>query len=154
MFGLKCFQPLPMLPTFYVSSRDHMPKTGFTPLLTQAQTSLLYRALTRGFLGQSMWYDNLPQKLSQRKETRRRWQQTAPYTTRFAAGAAGICVWSAEIQLCHCFWFTQLMAWVALFHSTCSGRCVTSQGQHEGYTSCKYHTLSDLGSTFRWPLGH
>lgn len=73
----------------------------------------------------------------------------APYTTRFVAGAAGICVWSAEIQLCHYFWFTQLMAWVAPFRSTCSGRCVTSQGQHEGYTSCKYHTLSDLGSTFR-----
>lgn len=65
MLGLKCFQPLLMLPTFHLTPTDHMPKTGFSPLLTEVQTPLLYRALTRVFWGQSMWYDHLPQTPSE-----------------------------------------------------------------------------------------
>lgn len=46
---------------FCLTPGGNMPKRGFTLLLTKVQTSLLNMVHTRVFLGQSMWYDHLPQ---------------------------------------------------------------------------------------------
>lgn len=142
-----------MLPTFYLTPTDHMPKTDFIPLLTKVQTPLLYRALTRVFLGQSMWYDHLPQTLSEGENQEKMTANSSPHHQGLLQEQlVWICVWTAETQLSHYWRVTRVMAWVTPFHSTCSGRYVKSQGLHEGYTLYRYHILPNLGTTERRSL--
>lgn len=98
MLGLKCFQPLPMLPTFYPPLETTWQRQA-SLLCSQSPDFLLYRALTRVLLGQRMWYDHLPQTLSGRKLGEDDSKQLPTPAGLLQEQLVWICVWTAALPL-------------------------------------------------------